>query len=96
MAGPEALPRADAVFDEPCQGWAMAVIIETVAKPGVSWEEFRTRLIAAIDGGSWWRGHSGADACWWLRRGVVGRQQPAEPVASRGGFWTPRFLRFKR
>ena len=52
MAGPEALPRADdgePVFEEPWQGRAVAVAIETVARLGVSWEEFRTRLIAAID-----------------------------------------------
>ncbi|MCP5025013.1 MAG: nitrile hydratase subunit beta [Actinomycetia bacterium] len=52
MAGAEALPRADdgePIFDEPWQGRAMAVAIETVAKLGVSWEEFRSRLIGAID-----------------------------------------------
>ncbi|MCP3910919.1 MAG: nitrile hydratase subunit beta [Actinomycetia bacterium] len=52
MAGTEALPLADdgePVFDEPWQGRAVAVTIETVAKLGLSWELFRSRLIAAID-----------------------------------------------
>lgn len=52
MAGAEALPRADdgePVFDEPWQGRAVAVAIETVAKLGLSWENFRTGLIAAIE-----------------------------------------------
>lgn len=52
MTGPEALPRdagGEPVFDEPWHGRAVAVAVETVARLGVSWEEFRTRLIAAID-----------------------------------------------
>jgi hypothetical protein len=52
MTGPTALPRADdgePAFDEPWQGRAVAVTVETVARLGVSWEDFRTRLIAAID-----------------------------------------------
>jgi hypothetical protein len=51
MVGAAALPRREGepVFDEPWQGRAVAVAIETVAGLGVSWEEFRTRLIAAID-----------------------------------------------
>jgi hypothetical protein len=51
MAGPEGLPRLDdgePIFDEPWQGRAVAVAIETVAKLDLSWEQFRTRLIAAI------------------------------------------------
>lgn len=52
MTGAEALPRADdgePVFDEPWQGRLVATTIETVATLGVSWEEFRRRLIGAID-----------------------------------------------
>lgn len=52
MVGPEALPRAEdgePVFDEPWQGRAVAIAVETVAGLGVSWEAFRTLLIAAID-----------------------------------------------
>jgi nitrile hydratase accessory protein len=51
MVGPEALPRADdgePVFDEPWQGRAVAVAVETIASLGLSWEEFRSRLIDAI------------------------------------------------
>jgi len=51
MAGVEALPRRDdgePVFDEPWQGRAVAVAVETVAGLGLSWEDFRRRLIAAI------------------------------------------------
>jgi hypothetical protein len=50
MVGPEAPPTSDGepVFDEPWQGRAMALAIETVASLGVSWDEFRSRLIAAI------------------------------------------------
>lgn len=50
MTGAAALPQRDGepVFDEPWQGRAMALAIETVAALGLSWEEFRSRLIAAI------------------------------------------------
>lgn len=51
MAGVEALPRrgdGEPVFDEPWQGRAVAVAVETVAGLDLSWEEFRRRLIAAI------------------------------------------------
>lgn len=51
MDGPTALPRDDGdepVFDQPWQGRAVAVAIETVAALGVSWDDFRDRLIAAI------------------------------------------------
>jgi hypothetical protein len=37
------------VFDQPWQGRAVAIAVETVARLGTSWEDFRTRLIAAID-----------------------------------------------
>ena len=52
MSGAAALPRTDdgePVFDEPWQGRLVAITIETVATLGVSWEVFRTRLIAEID-----------------------------------------------
>jgi hypothetical protein len=52
MTGPASLPRRDdtePIFDEPWQGRVVAVAIETVASLGVSWEEFRRRLIDAID-----------------------------------------------
>ena len=51
MTGREAPPSRDGepVFDEPWQGRAMALAIETVAALDVSWEEFRRRLISAID-----------------------------------------------
>ncbi len=51
MDGPSALPRhedGEPVFDQPWQGRAVALAIETVAALGVSWEDFRSRLIAAI------------------------------------------------
>jgi hypothetical protein len=51
MEGPAALPRRDdgePVFDEPWQGRAVAVAVETVAGLGLSWEDFRRRLISAI------------------------------------------------
>ncbi len=51
MVGPEALPHAadgEPIFDEPWQGRAVAVAVETVASLGLSWEEFRSRLIVAI------------------------------------------------
>jgi hypothetical protein len=52
MDGRAALPRRDdgePVFDEPWQGRAVAVAVETVAGLGLSWEDFRGRLIAAIE-----------------------------------------------
>lgn len=51
MTGPVAMPRRDdgePVFDEPWQGRAVAVAVELVAALGLSWEDFRGRLIAAI------------------------------------------------
>lgn len=52
MDGRSALPRAgdgEPVFDQPWQGRAVAMAVETVARLDTSWEEFRSRLIAAID-----------------------------------------------
>jgi hypothetical protein len=51
MEGEAALPRradGEPVFDEPWQGRAVAVAIETVAALGLSWDEFRGHLIDAI------------------------------------------------
>jgi nitrile hydratase accessory protein len=51
MDGSTALPRRDdgePVFDQPWQGRAVAIAIETVAALGLSWDDFRDRLIAAI------------------------------------------------
>lgn len=51
MGGSTALPRrndGEPVFDQPWQGRAVAVAIETVAALGLSWDDFRNRLIAAI------------------------------------------------
>lgn len=51
MDGSTALPRRDdgePVFDQPWQGRAVAIAIETVAALGLSWDDFRNRLIAAI------------------------------------------------
>lgn len=52
MDGATSLPRRDdgePVFDEPWQGRVVATTIETVAALGLSWDDFRDRLIAAIE-----------------------------------------------
>lgn len=52
MEGREALPTGatgEPAFQQPWQGRMVAVAIEVVAELGVSWEEFRGRLIEAID-----------------------------------------------
>lgn len=52
MGGATALPRrfdGEPIFDQPWQGRAVAIAIETVAALGLSWDDFRNRLIAAID-----------------------------------------------
>jgi hypothetical protein len=52
MDGAISLPRRDdgePVFDEPWQGRAVATTIETVAALGLSWDDFRDRLVAAIE-----------------------------------------------
>jgi hypothetical protein len=52
MTGLGALPRAEdgePLFDQPWQGRAVAMAVETVAKLGISWDHFREKLIAAID-----------------------------------------------
>jgi hypothetical protein len=50
MPGTAALPRANGelVFDAPWQGRVLAMAVTTVDALGVEWDEFRTRLIAAI------------------------------------------------
>lgn len=50
MAGPEALPRdnGELVFTAPWEGRALAIAVTTVERLGLPWEEFRSRLIAAI------------------------------------------------
>ena len=51
MHGRAALPRSNGelVFDAPWQGRAFALAIGVVDALGLDWEEFRGRLIAAID-----------------------------------------------
>ena len=51
MTGREALPRDDGgpVFNEPWEGRAVALAVETTSRLGLPWDEFRSRLIAAID-----------------------------------------------
>lgn len=50
MVGPAALPRANGelVFDAPWQGRVLAMAVTTVDALGLEWDEFRTRLVAAI------------------------------------------------
>lgn len=45
----DAAVLADEAFTEPWQGRAVALALETVEGLGVSWEEFRRRLMAAVD-----------------------------------------------
>jgi nitrile hydratase accessory protein len=51
MAGVAALPRqnGELVFDAPWQGRVMGMALALVQQRGLDWDEFRTRLIAAID-----------------------------------------------
>ena len=51
MTGREALPRDgdEPVFDEPWQGRAVALAVEAIERLGLPWDEFRSRLVAAID-----------------------------------------------
>jgi nitrile hydratase beta subunit-like protein len=50
MPGAAALPRSNGelVFDAPWQGRVLGMAVATVEALGVDWDEFRTRLIAAI------------------------------------------------
>jgi nitrile hydratase accessory protein len=51
MSGPAALPRVNGelAFDEPWQGRAFGTALALVRSLGLDWEEFRRRLIAAIE-----------------------------------------------
>jgi nitrile hydratase accessory protein len=50
MAGATALPRdtGELVFSAPWEGRALAIAVEVVEQLHLPWDEFRTRLIAAI------------------------------------------------
>jgi hypothetical protein len=51
MTGDSALPRANGelVFDAPWQGRVLGAAIGAVRGLGLEWDEFRTRLMVAID-----------------------------------------------
>ena len=51
MAGAAALPRdnGELVFDAPWQGRVLAMALAVVEQRGLDWDEFRRRLITAID-----------------------------------------------
>jgi nitrile hydratase accessory protein len=51
MAGAAALPRdnGELVFDAPWQGRVLAMALGVVEQRGLGWDEFRRRLIAAVD-----------------------------------------------
>ena len=51
MAGAAALPRenGELVFDAPWQGRVLGMALAVVQERGLDWDEFRQRLIAAID-----------------------------------------------
>ena len=51
MTGEAALPRqnGELVFDAPWQGRVLGMALALVERRGLDWDEFRTRLIAAID-----------------------------------------------
>jgi nitrile hydratase accessory protein len=51
MGGEAALPRrnGELVFDAPWQGRAFAMAIATVDRLGLDWDDFRRRLMSAID-----------------------------------------------
>lgn len=51
MAGAAALPRqnGELVFDAPWQGRVLGMALAVVQQRGLDWDEFRRRLIAAID-----------------------------------------------
>lgn len=51
MAGAAALPRdnGELVFDAPWQGRVLGMALAVVEQRGLDWDEFRRRLIAAID-----------------------------------------------
>jgi nitrile hydratase accessory protein len=51
MAGAAALPRenGELVFDAPWQGRVLGMALAVVHERGLDWDEFRHRLIAAIE-----------------------------------------------
>jgi nitrile hydratase accessory protein len=51
MAGKTALPRqnGELVFEAPWQGRVLGMALAVVQERGLDWDEFRRRLIAAID-----------------------------------------------
>jgi nitrile hydratase accessory protein len=51
MPGAAALPRdnGELVFDAPWQGRVLAMALAVVEERGLDWDDFRRRLIAAID-----------------------------------------------
>ena len=51
MAGAAALPRdnGELVFDAPWQGRVLALALAVVEQRGLEWDDFRRRLIAAIE-----------------------------------------------
>jgi hypothetical protein len=51
MAGEAALPRenGELVFDAPWQGRVLGMALAVVQERGLNWDQFRTRLIAAIE-----------------------------------------------
>ena len=51
MAGHAALPRqnGELAFDAPWQGRVLAMALAVVQERGLDWDEFRRRLIAAIE-----------------------------------------------
>jgi hypothetical protein len=51
MPGAAALPRdnGELVFDAPWQGRVLAMALAVVQERGLDWDQFRRRLIAAID-----------------------------------------------
>jgi nitrile hydratase accessory protein len=51
MAGEAALPRqnGELVFDAPWQGRVLGMALAVVQERGLEWDDFRERLIAAID-----------------------------------------------
>jgi hypothetical protein len=51
MAGEAALPRqnGELVFDAPWQGRVLGMALAVVQERGLKWDDFRGRLIAAVD-----------------------------------------------
>jgi Nitrile hydratase beta subunit len=54
MAGAAALPRenGELVFDAPWEGRVLGIALAVVHERGLEWDEFRQRLIAAVDADS--------------------------------------------